>query len=281
MPIEIGPVQLIVFGFDRPKFGGGIAAELKRLKEQGSIRVIDALVVHKNAEGDVRTMQITDLDPEETERLGAIIGALIGLGLGGDDFIEPGAEAGMKVMSERGGHVFDPESWDVLEDIPNDSAAALLPSNTDGRSRCEMLSGLKAAQLSATSGSIRKTWSPWDFWRLRRSKRARRTRRDTSGERLRGVDADVDRLEAGLKVNSGRPAFRRRAPSRAPNKLLRPRLALFSGQVRASVLSLPTVCSRVKEGCLLIGGGVLCALVFSARSTRVLFEVFFQFVPAQ
>jgi hypothetical protein len=126
MPIEIGPVQLIVFGFDRPKFGGGIAAELKRLKEQGSIRVIDALVVHKNAEGDVRTIQITDLDAEETEKLGAIIGALIGLGLGGDDFIEPGAEAGMKVMSERGGHVFDPESWDVLEDIPNDSAAALL-----------------------------------------------------------------------------------------------------------------------------------------------------------
>jgi uncharacterized membrane protein len=126
MPVKIRPVQLIVFGFDRPKFGGGIAAELKRLKEHDMVRVLDALVVHKNASGDVRTIQVTDLDAEQTEKMGEIIGALIGLGLGGEPFVEPGAEAGKKAISERGGHVFDPESWDVLEDIPNDSAAALV-----------------------------------------------------------------------------------------------------------------------------------------------------------
>jgi uncharacterized membrane protein len=127
MAINIGPVQLIVYGFDQPKFGGGIASELKRLKEQDLIRVIDALVVHKDATGDVRKIQITDLEPEEAERFGAVIGGLVGLGAGGEAGIEPGAEAGMEAISERGGHIFDPEeTWDVVDDIPNDSAAALL-----------------------------------------------------------------------------------------------------------------------------------------------------------
>jgi uncharacterized membrane protein len=127
MAINIGPVQLIVYGFDRPKFGGGIAAELKRLKEQDLIRVIDALVVHKDATGDVRKIQITDLEPEEADGFGALIGGLVGLGAGGEAGIEPGAEAGMEAISERGGHIFDPdETWDVVEDIPSDSAAALL-----------------------------------------------------------------------------------------------------------------------------------------------------------
>jgi uncharacterized membrane protein len=124
--MDIGPVQLIVFGFDRPKFGGGIAAELKRLKEHDLVRVIDALVVHKDAQGDIKTLQVTDLELEEAERLGAIIGGLIGVGIGGEQGVAPGAEAGMKAIDDRGGHVFDPEYWDVLEDIPNDTAAALV-----------------------------------------------------------------------------------------------------------------------------------------------------------
>jgi uncharacterized membrane protein len=126
MSIELGPVQLIVYGFDQPKFGGGIAAELKRLRERDLIRVVDALVVHKDAQGDVRTIQISDLQPEEAGRFGAVIGGLVGLGAGGEAGMEAGAQAGMEAMNERGGHIFDPETWDVVDDIPNDSAAALL-----------------------------------------------------------------------------------------------------------------------------------------------------------
>jgi uncharacterized membrane protein len=126
MGIDIGPVQLIVYGFDRPKFGGGIAAELTRLKERDMVRVIDALVVHKDAQGDVRTIQITDLTPDQAAAFGGIIGGLIGLGAGGEQGAEMGVQAGMQSMADRGGHVFDPDEWDVLEDIPNDSAAGLL-----------------------------------------------------------------------------------------------------------------------------------------------------------
>jgi uncharacterized membrane protein len=129
---------LLVFGFDQPKFGGGIAAELNKLKERDIVRVIDALVVHKNAEGDIRSIQVTDLTPEQAEGFGAILGGLVGLGAGAAAAAESGSGAGIReavasgaqggadYIDERGGHVFDPDEWDVLEDIPNDSAAALL-----------------------------------------------------------------------------------------------------------------------------------------------------------
>jgi uncharacterized membrane protein len=127
MPDEIGPVQLLVFGFDRPKFGGRIAAELKTLKEKDFIRIIDALVVHKNAEGDVRNLQVTDLSPPEMKRVGAVIGGLIGLGAAGDEGMEAGVAAGEEAVEAHGGHLFSQvEEWDVLDDIPNDSAAALV-----------------------------------------------------------------------------------------------------------------------------------------------------------
>jgi hypothetical protein len=54
------------------------------------------------------------------------VGALIGLGIEGEEGLEAGAEAGAEAAAD-GVQVFsDQEAWDVLEDIPNDSAAALL-----------------------------------------------------------------------------------------------------------------------------------------------------------
>jgi uncharacterized membrane protein len=127
MADDIGPVQLIVFGFDQPKFGGGVAAEMKRLNEQGTVRLIDALVVHKSANGDIDTRRVTELSMEEAEKFGGIVGALLGLGAGGETGMIAGAEAGMETVAEQGGHLFSEEqTWDVLEDIPNDTAAAIV-----------------------------------------------------------------------------------------------------------------------------------------------------------
>src|SRR3954467_2555922 len=51
--MSIGPVQLIVLGFPEPNFHGEIIAELERLRETDTVRVIDALAVHKDADGEV------------------------------------------------------------------------------------------------------------------------------------------------------------------------------------------------------------------------------------
>ena len=49
--MAIGPVQLLVLGFDHPEFHGEIIEELEKLRESDTVRVIDALAVHKDAAG--------------------------------------------------------------------------------------------------------------------------------------------------------------------------------------------------------------------------------------
>jgi uncharacterized membrane protein len=124
--MAIGPVQLIVLGFTHPEFHGEIIAELERLRESDTVRVIDALAVHKDAEGEIEVAHLSNLTKDEAIEMGTKIGALIGLGIEGEEGAEAGALAGAEA-AEDGLQVFSDETaWDVLEDIPNDSAAALL-----------------------------------------------------------------------------------------------------------------------------------------------------------
>jgi uncharacterized membrane protein len=124
--MAIGPVQLIVLGFNHPHFHGEIINELERLRESDTVRVIDALAVYKDADGELEVEHLSNLSEREAIELGTKIGALIGLGIEGEEGMEAGAAAGAEEAAE-GINVFgDAGEWDVLEDIPNDSAAALI-----------------------------------------------------------------------------------------------------------------------------------------------------------
>ena len=124
--VAIGPVQLIVLGFNHPNFHGEIIEELERLRESDTVRVIDSLVVYKDAEGEIEVEHLSNLTTDEAIELGSKVGALIGLGFEGEEGIEAGAELGAEAAAE-GFQVFDEDdAWDVLEEIPNDTAAALL-----------------------------------------------------------------------------------------------------------------------------------------------------------
>ncbi len=83
--MAIGPVQLIVLGFDHPDFHGEIIAELERLKESDTVRVIDALAVHKDADGEIEVAHLSNLSKDEAIELGSKVGALIGLGIEGEE----------------------------------------------------------------------------------------------------------------------------------------------------------------------------------------------------
>jgi hypothetical protein len=105
--VSLGPVQLLVIGFDRPDFSGEVLAELERLRETDVVRVIDLLVVQKGADGVVRRLHHSDLTGEGA---GAVLSALIGLDATGPE----------------GGELPDEdEFWSLDEAIPNDSAAAI------------------------------------------------------------------------------------------------------------------------------------------------------------
>jgi hypothetical protein len=105
--MPLGPVQLLVVGFDRPDFSGEVLAELERLRESDVVRVIDLLVVHKGADGVVRRLHHSDLT--DGDGAGAVVGALIGLGE---------AREAEQLPDEQ-------EYWSLEEAIPNDSAAAI------------------------------------------------------------------------------------------------------------------------------------------------------------
>ena len=124
--MAIGPVQLLVLGFNHPNFHGEVIQELERLRDSDTVRVIDALAVHKDANGEVEVAHLSNLTKDEAVELGSKVGALIGLGIEGAEGMEAGAAAGAEAAAD-GVQVFgDEEAWDVLEEIPNDSAAALL-----------------------------------------------------------------------------------------------------------------------------------------------------------
>ena len=68
--MAIGPVQMLVLGFAEPNFTGKIAAELDRLREHEFIKIVDALVVNKDENGDITALQVSDLSAGRGDRDG-------------------------------------------------------------------------------------------------------------------------------------------------------------------------------------------------------------------
>jgi uncharacterized membrane protein len=124
--MAIGPVQLIVLGFPNPEFHGEIIDELERLRASDTVRVIDALAVYKDADGELSAMHLSNLTDDEAIEFGSKVGALIGLGFDGEEGAEAGALAGAEAAADGISAFSDEDAWDVLEEIPNNSAAALL-----------------------------------------------------------------------------------------------------------------------------------------------------------
>jgi len=125
--MSVGPVQLLVLSVDGTERHPKIRAEVERLRENDAVRLIDMLVLRKDADGRVEVEQRSDLTKDEATEFGALVGALVGIGAtqGEDDdtalaFAEAGAEAGAD------GHVLDGDDvWFVADSIPPDTTVAV------------------------------------------------------------------------------------------------------------------------------------------------------------
>ena len=124
--MSLGPVQLLVVGFDGPDLRGNVLAELERLRESDVVRVLDLLVVHKGADGAVQRLHHSDLAAGEVDGAGAVVGALIGLGATGEEGADA-RELGGPTRGETDGEDLLAEEgfWSLDEAIANDSAAAI------------------------------------------------------------------------------------------------------------------------------------------------------------
>jgi hypothetical protein len=86
----IGPVQVVVVGFDQPSFSGEVVAEFTRLEEAGIVRLVDLLLVSRAEDGTFETMT-DDQIPAHFGRFAAGV-----LGWAGEEDLapsEPEAEA--------------------------------------------------------------------------------------------------------------------------------------------------------------------------------------------
>ena len=54
---SLGPVQVLVVGFEEPTYSGEVLDELTRLEEAGIVRLIDLVVVARSADGTVETVE--------------------------------------------------------------------------------------------------------------------------------------------------------------------------------------------------------------------------------
>jgi len=120
----MGPVQMLVLGFQGDRFTGEILPELRRLKDADVIRMVDLLFVRKDEQGVLDELHMSDLSPDEATEFGAIAGALVGLGVAGEEGFEAGAELGAEALAD--GHAIgDEDVWHVEDAVPPGSAAAV------------------------------------------------------------------------------------------------------------------------------------------------------------
>jgi uncharacterized membrane protein len=121
---EFGPVQIMVVGFDGDRFNGEILPELQRLKDLDILRVVDLVVVAKDVEGEIAAVELSDLSDDERAQFGAIAGALVGLGMEGDEEgLEAGALAGADAAAE--GFLGEEAVWSIADVIPAGTTAAV------------------------------------------------------------------------------------------------------------------------------------------------------------
>jgi Family of unknown function (DUF6325) len=107
----MGPVQVLVVGFDRPSFSGEVLAELTRLREAGIVRLVDLLLVSRTQDGAFETV----VAPNGQADLGGLAAALLGRPEDetNGEFDMPDAETE------------DLAAWSLADVIPPGSAAAV------------------------------------------------------------------------------------------------------------------------------------------------------------
>ncbi len=124
--VMYGPMQLLVIVFENPKFHGQIRREIESVMEKGMIRLIDLLFVWKDENGNIKSIETTQLDEEERIRFGAVVGGLIGYGARGEEGAREGMEVGTLAAAEENYGITEEDIMEITEAIPEGTAAAIL-----------------------------------------------------------------------------------------------------------------------------------------------------------
>jgi hypothetical protein len=90
--MTLGPIELLAIGFPGSQFTGGILPELERLADNGTITIVDAMVLIKNEDESLDFLEIGQI-PEDAS-MAALMGLIDeGNGLISEEDLEEFAEA--------------------------------------------------------------------------------------------------------------------------------------------------------------------------------------------
>jgi hypothetical protein len=70
--IKHGPVDVVVLAAGEPRFDGGVFAELERQAATGTIRVLDAMLLVKDEQGQTASLDLEDLPSDVRAAVGFI-----------------------------------------------------------------------------------------------------------------------------------------------------------------------------------------------------------------
>jgi hypothetical protein len=102
-----GPVQVVVVGFERPAFSGEVMAELDRLGQAGTVRLLDVLLVERADDG---TFEMLPMPTSPSQGLGRLAAEILG-----------GADQGAVAATEPP----DASGWSLADAIPEGGTAAV------------------------------------------------------------------------------------------------------------------------------------------------------------
>jgi len=88
--MSIGPVEYIAIAFPGNKFSGAIVPAIKELQDSGTIRVLDLVIISKDAEGNVAAIEMSEASAEEQAAL-SVLGVEGTNLLGQEDFEDIGS----------------------------------------------------------------------------------------------------------------------------------------------------------------------------------------------
>ena len=77
--MTLGPLEYLVIGFDRPDFEGEIAAEIEKVVERRIIRLVDVVVVNKDALGRVDIVEIDEKQDKHFAAFAPLLADRMGL----------------------------------------------------------------------------------------------------------------------------------------------------------------------------------------------------------
>jgi hypothetical protein len=117
----VGPVQVLVVGYEQPAFTGEVLAELARLSDAGLVRLVDVLLLTRAADGTFHTVEVSEDVVNGLPDLPHANGALVAALLGHSD--ETGDD-----RNDAGGDdpdALDGRVWSLAHSVPAGTTAAV------------------------------------------------------------------------------------------------------------------------------------------------------------